>query len=144
MFPNGVISNYGYDAQGRLNTLTHTLGANPNFTDFGYTYNPVGNIHSIIDNLNAAQTRTSTYDALQRLKTGGTTTTLETYDYDLTGNRTTSFLSATHTHDDANRLLLNDDDFTYTLMMPMGISKRRRVKRFRPTSPRILGMPKIN
>jgi len=112
-FPNGVMSDYGYDTQGRLNTLTHTLGANPSFTDFGYTYNPVGNILSIIDNLNAAQTRTSTYDALQRLQTGGTTGTPETYDYDLAGNRTTSFLSTAHIHDDANRLT-EDDQFTYT------------------------------
>ncbi len=112
MFPNGVISDYGYDSQGRLNALTHTLGANPNFTDFGYTYNPVGNILSIIDNLIAAQTRTNTYDALQRLKTGGTTGTPETYDYDLTGNRTTSFLSTAHSHDAANRLT-EDDQFTY-------------------------------
>ena len=111
-FPNGVISDYGYDTQGRLNTLTHTLGANPSFTDFGYTYNSVGNILSIIDNLNAAQTRTSTYDALQRLQTGGTTGTPETYDYDLAGNRTTSFLSTAHIHDDANRLT-EDDQFTY-------------------------------
>lgn len=113
IFPNGVVSDYGYDTQGRLNSLTHTLGANPSFTDFGYTYNPVGNIQSIIDNVTSAQTRTFTYDALQRLKTGGTTATPEDYDYDLTGNRTTSFLSTLHSHDDANRLL-EDDDFTYT------------------------------
>jgi len=112
-FPNGVVSDYGYDTQGRLNTLTHTLGANPSFVDFGYTYNPVGNILSIIDNVTSAQTRTFTYDALQRLRTGGTTGSPETYNYDLTGNRTTSFLSTLHTHDDANRLL-EDDGFTYT------------------------------
>jgi len=112
-FPNGVVSDYGYDTQGRLNALSHALGANPSFTDFGYTYNPVGNIFSIIDNVTSAQTRTFSYDALQRLKTGGTATTPGTYAYDLAGNRTTSFLSATHTHDDANRLL-EDDDFIYT------------------------------
>ena len=37
----------------------------------------------------------------------------ETYAYDLVGNRTTSFLSTTHNHDDLNRLL-EDDAFTYT------------------------------
>jgi len=112
-FPNGVVSDYGYDTQGRLNTLTHTLGVNPSFVDFGYTYNPVGNILSIVDQVTSLQTRTFAYDALQRLKSDGTTGTPESYDYDLTGNRTTSFLSTLHTHDDANRLL-EDDQFTYT------------------------------
>jgi len=113
LFPNGVVSDHNYDPQGRLNTLTHTSGTNPSFASFGYTYNPVGNLLSVLDNFNAAQTRTFSYDALQRLKTGGTTTTPETYDYDPVGNRTTSFLSTTHTHDDVNRLT-DDDQFTYT------------------------------
>jgi len=115
-FPNGVVSDHNYDAQGRLNTLTHTSGTNgpnPSFASFGYTYNPVGNLLSVLDNFNAAQTRTFSYDALQRLRTGGTTGTPETYDYGPVGNRTASFLSTLHTHDDANRLL-EDDTFTYT------------------------------
>jgi RHS repeat-associated protein len=73
----------------------------------------VGNILTILDQVNPAENRTHTYDALQRLTTGGTTGTAETYDYDLVGNRTTSFLSFSHTHDDLNRLL-EDDQFLYT------------------------------
>ena len=80
---------------------------------FGYTYNPVGNILAILDQVTSTENRTHTYDALQRLKTGGTTNNTETYDYDLVGNRTTSFFSSTHNHDDLNRLL-EDDQFTYT------------------------------
>ena len=80
---------------------------------FGYTYNPVGNILDILDQVNPAENRSHTYDALQRLKTGGAVANAETYDYDLVGNRTTSFLSTTHNHDDLNRLL-EDDAFTYT------------------------------
>ena len=38
-------------------TLSHTPGANSSFVDFGYTYNPVGNLTGIIDNLAAAQMR---------------------------------------------------------------------------------------
>ena len=67
----------------------------------------------ILDQVNPSETRTHTYDALQRLKTGGTTTNAESYDYDLVGNRTASFLSSTHNHDDLNRLT-EDDAFTYT------------------------------
>ena len=62
--------------------------------------------------MNPAQNRTHTYDALQRLKTGGTTGTAECCTYEV-GNRTTSFLLPTHTHNDLNRLL-EDDSFTYT------------------------------
>ncbi|MCA9501056.1 MAG: hypothetical protein KC588_17820 [Nitrospira sp.] len=112
-YPNGVTTAYGYDTKGRLNALSHTSGANPSFASFGYTYNPVGNILQILDQVTPAETRSHTYDALQRLKAGGTTGNSETYDYDLVGNRTTSFLSSTHTHNDLNRLL-EDDQFTYT------------------------------
>ncbi len=107
------MSAYGYDTKGRLDSLSHTLGANPSFASFGYTYNPVGNIKDILDQVNPSASRTHTYDALQRLKTGGTTGTPETYNYDLVGNRTTSFLSSSHNHDDLNRLL-EDDSYTYT------------------------------
>ncbi len=65
-----------------------------------------------MDHVAAAENRTHTYDALQRLKTGGTTVNVEIYTYDLVGNRTTSFLSTTHTLDNLNRLL-EDDSFTY-------------------------------
>ena len=113
LFPNGVVSDYQYDTKGRLATLSHTLGSDPSFASFGYTYNPVGNITAILDQVNPTENRSFTYDVLQRLKTGGTTNTPETYDYDLVGNRTSSFLSTTHTHDGANRLT-DDDQFTYT------------------------------
>ncbi len=107
------MSAYGYDARGRLDSLSHTLGANPSFASFGYTYNPVGNILAILDQVNPSENRTHSYDALQRLTTGGTVANAESYAYDLVGNRTTSSVSSTHTHDDLNRLL-EDDQFTYT------------------------------
>ncbi len=73
----------------------------------------MGNIKDILDQVNPSNNRTHTYDVLQRLKTGGTATNAESYEYDLVGNRTTSFLSSNHNHDDLNRLL-EDDQFTYT------------------------------
>ncbi len=113
VYPNGVTTAYGYDTKGRLDSLSHTLGANPSFASFGYTYNPVGNIQDILDQVTPTENRSHTYDALQRLKAGGAVANAETYDYDLVGNRTTSFLSSNHNHDDLNRLL-EDDQFTYT------------------------------
>ena len=106
-------SAYGYDTKGRLDALSHTLGANPSFASFGYTYNPVGNILDILDQVTPSENRSHAYDALQRLTSGGSVANAESYDYDLVGNRTTSFLSSTHNHDDLNRLL-EDDQFTYT------------------------------
>ncbi len=73
----------------------------------------MGNIKDILDQVNPSNNRTHTYDVLQRLKAGGTATNAETYEYDLVGNRTTSFLSSSHNHDDLNRLT-EDDQFTYT------------------------------
>ncbi len=113
VYPNGVVSAYGYDAKGRLDSLSHTVAPNPAFASHSYTYNPVGNIKDILDQVNPINNRTHNYDVLQRLKTGGTTTNAETYEYDLVGNRTTSFLSSSHNHDDLNRLT-EDDQYIYT------------------------------
>ncbi len=113
VYPNGVVSAYGYDAKGRLDSLSHTVAPNPAFASHTYTYNPVGNIKDILDQVNPSNNRTHNYDVLQRLKTGGTTTNAETYEYDLVGNRTTSFLSSNHNHDDLNRLT-EDDQYIYT------------------------------
>ncbi len=96
-----------------MDSLSHTLGANPSFASFGYTYNPVGNILAILDQVNPSDNRSHTYDALQRLTTGGTVANAESYAYDLVGNRTTSSVSNSHTHDDLNRLM-EDDSYTYT------------------------------
>ena len=73
----------------------------------------MGNITAILDQVTPAENRSFTYDALQRLRTGGTASASESYDYDAVGNRTASFLSTTHTHDTSNRLT-DDDQFTYT------------------------------
>ncbi len=74
---------------------------------------PVGNILDILDQVTPSENRSHAYDALQRLTSGGSVANAESYDYDLVGNRTTSFLSSSHNHDDLNRLL-EDDQFTYT------------------------------
>ncbi len=108
-FPNSVISDLNYDVNGRLENLTHKDGGGADLAGFGYTYNEVGNILSIAEQIT---TRQFSYDALQRLISGGTTDSPETYSYDVLGNRDTSHLSSNHKYDSANRLL-EDDDFTY-------------------------------
>jgi RHS repeat-associated protein len=65
-FGNGVQTTYGYDSQNlRLMTL-QTSGSNQNL---GYTYDNVGNVKTITDNLfSPAQVTTFNYDDLNRLK----------------------------------------------------------------------------
>ena len=110
LFPNEVASDYQYDPQGRLASLSHTGPGDAILASFGYTYNDVGNILSVAE---PTRTLEFVYDSLQRMTTGGTAASPETYEYDALGNRTTSSLSINHVYDDANRLLENDD-FTYT------------------------------
>ncbi|MBA3967884.1 MAG: hypothetical protein H0X47_19325 [Nitrospirales bacterium] len=72
-----------------------------------------GQYSVILDQVTPSENRSPTYDALQRLKTGGTVSITEAYDYDLVGNCTTSFISTIPNHDDLNRIL-EDDQFTCT------------------------------
>ncbi len=107
--PNNTFVNYQYDVQGRLNNLNHKLGA-ATLANLDYVYNALGNITSVTEQ---SQTKNYGYDALQRLLSGGTAATPETYTYDPVGNRIASHLSNAHTVDAANKLL-DDDNFTYT------------------------------
>jgi RHS repeat-associated protein len=109
VYPNGIVADYVYDTNGRLQRLKHA-GTSEVLLDFTYEYNTLGNITQISD---PNQVRNFTYDALQRLRTGGTEDKPEFYDYDAVGNRTASHLSSTHVYDNANRLI-RDDGFNYT------------------------------
>lgn len=107
-YPNTVSSVFDYDVRGRLNQLDHRRGG-VGFSAFTYTRDAVSNITSVDE---GTQLRAFQYDALQRVTAGGADGLTESYSYDLLGNRTTSHLSAAHSHDGINRLL-EDDDFTY-------------------------------
>lgn len=106
--PNGISTDMAYDAAGRLSTLSYN-DAGGTLLNLGYTYDVVGNLLSIAE---GTRVRSFSYDGLERLVTGGTAGLPEFYDYDAVGNRVASFLSASHLHDAANRLL-EDDAFTY-------------------------------
>ncbi|MDJ0944568.1 MAG: PKD domain-containing protein [Kiloniellales bacterium] len=108
-YPNTTVSAFGYDTRGRLTQLDYKRGSTP-FATFTYAYDAISNITSIDE---GTQFRAFQYDALQRLTAGGSDGLTESYSYDLLGNRTTSHLSISHTHDGINRLL-EDEDFTYT------------------------------
>jgi RHS repeat-associated protein len=99
--PSGLNTTYAYDAGGRLTNLVHTGG--PGTLQYSYTYNRTGQRNSLTDN---SGSHTYLYDGLYRLVNvvhplGNPT---ETYSYDAVGNRTASQLSASYTHNAANRL----------------------------------------
>ena len=106
--PNGTSSTYSYDAAGRLAGLLHSLGVS-DFLDLGFGYDAAGNITAITE---LGEVRSFGYDDLNRLVTAGTAALPESYGYDPAGNRTVSHRSNSHSHDDANRLL-EDQQFLY-------------------------------
>ena len=90
-----------YDvATGRPGSITHSLGA-ATLASFGYGFDTDGKILSIAD---GGGTRDFTYDATLQVTGGGYAGAPESYAYDPEGNRLTSHLSASYTHDAANRL----------------------------------------
>ncbi len=105
-FPNGVVTTATFDTGGRISALT-SVGSAGSLSAYGHLYDARGDISSITE-LN--QVKSYSYDALERLKTGGTAQAPEAYSYDPEGNRTSSHLSTTYVTDAANRLL-EDDTF---------------------------------
>jgi RHS repeat-associated protein len=119
---NATVTDYVYDANGRLQALTHSKASGGSIFADTFEYNTVGSITKIIE---GAIQRQYTYDPMQRLLSGGTATSPESYTYDLVGNRTTSSLSASHTVNDANRLL-EDADYRYTYDANGNLATRTR------------------
>jgi RHS repeat-associated protein len=109
-----------YDAlTGRPDRIAHTLGA-ATLAGFDYGFDTDGKILSIAD---AGGTREFTYDATLQL-TGGGYAGAEFYSYDAEGNRETSHLSPSYTHDAANRLR-SDEDTCYDYDANGNLTTRR-------------------
>ena len=119
---NAAVTDYSYDANGRLQALAHSKASGGSIFADTFEYNTIGNITKIIE---GAIQRQYTYDPMQRLLSGGAATSPESYTYDLVGNRTTSSLSASHTVNDANRLL-EDADYRYTYDANGNLATRTR------------------
>lgn len=106
----GFSTVYGYDAANRLLSLTHASPAGP--LNFDYTYDEADNRISMTD---VAGKHTYGYNRRDQLVTATHPTSdnpAETYSYDPIGNRLASHLSASYTHDAANRLTV-DATFDY-------------------------------
>ncbi len=83
--PNGLRTNYAYDARGRVSALTQTPpGGSARVTQ--YTYNAANNVTSVT--FPDGRTLSYTYDAAQKLRQiSDNAANRIDYDYDLKGNR---------------------------------------------------------
>ena len=108
--PNGVSSTYTYDpARGVLDTLT-LADASSTLLQASYEFDVDGRVDTITE---GGQIRSFEYDLLGRVTDAGTSGLPETYAYDSIGNRTSSHLSASYSHDEADRLT-SEASHTYT------------------------------
>jgi len=107
---DAAITDYVYDTNGRLQSLTHNRSDNTEFFANAFEYNAVSDITSILEGTTERQ---YSYDPMRRVLSGGASSAPESYAYDPAGNRITSYLSNSHTVNDANRLL-EDEQYTYT------------------------------
>ena len=99
--PNGVTTNYEYDGLSRLTRLKHSTSTITLF-DYQYAYNTAQQINQITE---PSRTRTFSYDNVDRVTaTTNTAGLAESYAYDSVGNRTSSHLSASYTHQPFNKL----------------------------------------
>lgn len=105
--PGGTTS-YTYDAASRLSSILHQSSAGD--LAFSYSYDQVGNRLNLND---SAGTHSYGYDSLNRLVGATHPGAVESYVYDSMGNRTSSHLSASHSHNTVNRLTA-DARFDYT------------------------------
>ncbi|WP_170328201.1 PKD domain-containing protein [Ruegeria arenilitoris] len=138
--PWGSTYSFGYDDEGRRTSLNSTSGRATTYaytngllsalthaqsgvtlTDLGYTYDPDGQLTTILDRLDPAQSKHISYDDLNRLVQvrqgippidGGVPVPIEDYQYDQEGNRTFSNNSSGY-ESNAHNQLLEDDTYRY-------------------------------
>lgn len=82
IYGNGIVTTKGYDIKGALNSIN--IG---NLKSLSYTRDNVGNITSIMDNLDSSRTKTYAYDAIYRLTEADCPWGTMQYTYDPVGNR---------------------------------------------------------
>jgi RHS repeat-associated protein len=106
-YPNGVTTDYTYDAESRLTGIEASLGAAP-ITQFGYQYDAVGNR---TQKSTLSYTEDYGYDPayqLTQVQRTGATPNRWFYTYDRAGNRTAEQVDTSVTsssYDEMNRLL---------------------------------------
>jgi RHS repeat-associated protein len=124
-YPNGTNVSYGYDANNRLNSLTHRNTATQTLSSYAYTLGSIGNRTRIDESTGIS--RVYEYDKLYRLTKeqvtdpANTQTFTADYSYDAVGNRlnktTTPYsqpaVSNDYTYNSADQLV-TENGVTYT------------------------------
>ncbi|MFZ5965279.1 PKD domain-containing protein [Thalassococcus sp. BH17M4-6] len=139
--PWGDVYSFEYDGEGRRTSLTGTSGRSTSYAytnsllsalthvqsgvallDRTYGYASDGKLTSVVDALDPANSRFTSYDALNRLVQvtegippidGGTPVPVEDYAYDGEGNRLSTHLSGLYSTN-AQNSLTEDANYTYT------------------------------
>lgn len=109
-YPNGVRTEYGYDAADQLTALTSRRAGGALIASSAYAYDAAG--RRLSESRSTGETLTYGYDAAGRLlreqRAGGTDPYLRSYTYDPAGNRTTldsDGTVTTYAYDDAGQLI---------------------------------------
>jgi RHS repeat-associated protein len=120
--PIGLNTIYTYDIASRLTSLVHQGG--PGNLSFIYTYDRIGNRLTKTD---AAGLHSYAYDSLYRLMADSLPAgSPESYSYDPVDNRTMSHISASYSHNAANRLT---EDATFDYLYDANGDLTRRTER---------------
>ncbi len=101
--PNGVNSNYSYDAVSHLLSVLHQVGSTT-LDGATYTYDAAGNRTSKTDNRTSTTTGYTYDDIYQLLTAAQGATTTESYTYDAVGNRLSSLGVSSYTYNSSNEL----------------------------------------
>jgi RHS repeat-associated protein len=110
--PNGTTTDYSYNSSSKILSILHKNGSTI-IDSLAYTYNGVGNVSMMTDEADTAEYGYDSLDQVVMAEYTNPSLPTESYEYDPLGNRITSHISSSYTHNEANQLI-EDDQNTYS------------------------------
>jgi RHS repeat-associated protein len=119
-YPNALLSDYRFDALGRLESIAHARDAEDPLGQLAFTYTALGWIDTITESERISDFE---YDDVSRLTRAGTVADPEIYAYDRAGNLKESPRSSDFTYDAADQIA-DDGVHTYEFDLNGNLAKR--------------------